>query len=94
MRTLSAEVVIIGSGMGGGTTALARARRGIDVLVLDRGHRLPRVAENWSPRAVFARRRYKPRERWLDGAGRSFAPKIHYVVGACITSPARTATGP
>ena len=81
MRTLSAEVVIIGSGMGGGTTALALARRGVDVLVVERGHRLAREPENWSPRAVFAERRYKARERWLDGAGRPFAPEIHYVVG-------------
>ncbi|MDX6425941.1 MAG: hypothetical protein QOD52_1346, partial [Gaiellaceae bacterium] len=46
-----------------------------------RGERLPREAENWSPRAVFAERRYKPSERWLDGDGRSFAPGVHYVVG-------------
>jgi choline dehydrogenase-like flavoprotein len=81
MRTLTADVVIIGSGMGGGTTAHALARRGVDVLVLERGERLPREAENWSPRAVFAERRYKPSERWLDGDGRSFAPGVHYVVG-------------
>ena len=48
MRSLSADVVIVGSGMGGGTTALALARRGIDVLVLERGERLPREPENWS----------------------------------------------
>jgi choline dehydrogenase-like flavoprotein len=81
MRPLSADVVIIGSGMGGGTTAHALARRGVDVLVLERGERLPREPENWSPRAVFVDRRYKPAERWLDGAGRGFAPGVHYVVG-------------
>jgi choline dehydrogenase-like flavoprotein len=81
MQALSADVVIIGSGMGGGTTALALARRGVDVLVLERGERLPREPENWSPRAVFAERRYKPAEQWLDGAGRPFAPGVHYVVG-------------
>jgi choline dehydrogenase-like flavoprotein len=81
MRPLSADVVIIGSGMGGATTALALARRGIDVLVLERGQRLPREPENWSPRAVFVERRYRPAEHWLDGAGRAFAPGVHYVVG-------------
>jgi choline dehydrogenase-like flavoprotein len=81
LGTLSAEVVVIGSGMGGGTTAHALAQRGVDVLVLERGERLPREAENWSPRAVFAERRYKPSERWLDRHGRSFAPGVHYVVG-------------
>lgn len=81
MPTLSADVVVIGSGMGGGTTALALARKGVDVLVLERGDRLPREAENWSPRAVFVERRYKPLERWLDGAGGAFSPGVHYVVG-------------
>ena len=78
---LSADVVIVGSGMGGATTALALARRGVDVLVLERGRRLPRETQNWSPRAVFIERRYKPAERWLDGRGREFAPGVHYVVG-------------
>src|SRR4030088_3441957 len=71
MRSLSGEVVVIGSGMGGGTT----------VLVLERGQRVPREPENWSSRAVFIEGRYKPAERWLDGAGGSFAPGVHYVVG-------------
>ncbi len=79
--SLNADVVVIGSGMGGGTTALALARRGVDVLVLERGQRLPRESDNWSPRAVFVERRYKPAERWLDGDGRPFAPGVHYVVG-------------
>jgi choline dehydrogenase-like flavoprotein len=81
VQPLGAEVVVIGSGMGGATIAYALARRGVDVLVLERGERLPREAENWSPRAVFIERRYKPAEQWLDGAGRRFAPGVHYVVG-------------
>ena len=81
MQHLSADVVVIGSGMGGGTTALALARRGVDVLVLERGQRLPREPENWSSQAVFIERRYKPAEQWLDGGGRLFAPGVHYVVG-------------
>jgi choline dehydrogenase-like flavoprotein len=78
---LSADVVVIGSGMGGATAALALARRGVDVLVLERGERLPREAANWSPRAVFVERRYKAPETWYDGRGRPFAPGVHYVVG-------------
>ena len=73
--------MVIGSGIGGATTALALARRGVDVLVVERGERLPREPENWSPRAVFMDRRYKPAERWLDGDGTTFRPGVHYVVG-------------
>jgi choline dehydrogenase-like flavoprotein len=81
MRPLSADVVVIGSGMGGDTIALALAQRGVGVLVLERGQRLPREPENWSPRAVFIERRYKPAEQWLDGVGGMFVPGVHYVVG-------------
>ena len=81
MENLDADVVVVGSGMGGGTTAWALAQRGVDVLVLERGERLPREPENWSPEAVFLDRRYKPAETWEDGHGRSFRPGVHYVVG-------------
>ena len=69
MENLEADVVVVGSGMGGGTTGWALAQRGVDVLLLERGERLPREAENWSPDEVFIRRRYKPAELWEDGAG-------------------------
>jgi choline dehydrogenase-like flavoprotein len=78
---MSASVVVIGSGIGGATIALALARRGVDVLVLERGERLPREPQNWSPEAVFRDGRYKAAEVWFDGRGRAFAPGVHYVVG-------------
>jgi choline dehydrogenase-like flavoprotein len=81
MEHLEADVVVVGSGMGGGTTAWALAQRGVDVLLLERGERLPREPQNWSPDEVFMKRRYKPAEVWEDGAGRPFAPGVHYVVG-------------
>lgn len=80
-QTVKTEVVIVGSGMGGGTTAWALAQRGIEVLVLERGEAIPKEAANLSPREVFINRRYKPAETWLDGAGRPFRPGVHYVVG-------------
>lgn len=78
---LSADVVVIGSGMGGATFAYGLAQRGIDVLVLERGHRLPKEPENTSPEAVFVERRYKPDDTWLSVDGSPFAPGVHYVVG-------------
>ena len=81
IHTESADVVIIGSGMGGSTTAFALSKRGLDVLVLERGSRLPREPENWSPSKVFIRRRYKPSDTWFDSHGKPFQPGVHYVVG-------------
>ena len=81
MITESAHVVIVGSGMGGGTLAWGLAQRGIDTLVLERGEVLPREPQNWSPDAVFLERRYKPDETWLDDDGNEFHPGVHYVVG-------------
>ncbi len=81
MHRDSASVVIVGSGMGGGSLAWGLAQRGIDVLVVERGGFLPREPQNWSPKAVFVQRRYKPTEMWLDDDEREFAPGVHYVVG-------------
>lgn len=77
----SAHVVIVGSGMGGGTLAWGLAQRGVDALVVERGGFLPREPQNWSPEAVFLERRYKPTETWLDDDGQEFHPGVHYVVG-------------
>jgi len=76
-----ATVVIVGSGMGGGTLAWGLAQRGIDVLVVERGDYLPQEPQNWSPEAVFVQRRYKPQEMWIDDHGHEFAPGVHYLVG-------------
>jgi choline dehydrogenase-like flavoprotein len=77
----SADVVVIGSGMGGATFAYGLAQRGMDVLVLERGHRLPTEPENASAEAVFVQRRYKPDDTWYAVDGTPFAPGVHYVVG-------------
>ena len=81
MRSESAQVVIVGSGMGGATLAWGLAQRGIDTLVLERGGILPREPENWSPEAVFAQGRYKTTETWFGDDGCEFVPGVHYVVG-------------
>lgn len=77
-----ADVVIIGSGMGGSVLAFGLAQQGISVLVVEQGTFLPREEENWSAEAVFAQTRYKPNEAWLDArTGNSFKPGVHYWVG-------------
>ena len=75
------DVIIIGSGAGGGTLAYRLAPSGKRILILERGGYLPRERENWSTEAVFAEERYKARETWHDKDGRPFRPGIHYWVG-------------
>ena len=47
------DVIIIGTGAGGGTLAHTLAPSGKRVLLLERGDFLPREMDNWSPEAVF-----------------------------------------
>lgn len=75
------DVIIVGSGAGGGTLAQALAPTGASILILERGDFVPREAENWDPEAVWKQLRYRTTERWLDDAGREFRPYTHYCVG-------------
>jgi choline dehydrogenase-like flavoprotein len=75
------DVIIIGTGAGGGTLAYRLAPTGKRILLIDRGDFLPREKENWDAGAVFAKERYKAKETWIDKDGRSFHPGIHYFVG-------------
>lgn len=76
----SFDVVIIGSGVGGGSVALQLAGSNASVLVLERGPSLPREAQNWDPVAVFCERRYHTTETWWAD-GRAFQPGMFYFVG-------------
>jgi choline dehydrogenase-like flavoprotein len=75
------DVIVIGSGAGGGTVTHALAPTGAKVLLLERGGWLPREPENWSPAAVWADGRYHNSGSWTDQDGKSFKPKQHYYVG-------------
>ena len=81
--SLHADIVIIGTGAGGGTLAYALRDSGARVLIIERGDFLPQEPENWSPEAVFLQNRYKAKETWRDAnhGDRPFAPGVHYVVG-------------
>lgn len=77
----SYDVVIVGAGVGGGTMANRLATAGAKVLVIERGTRLPREADNWSVKAVFHDKRYATRETWRDRDGQEFSPSTYYYVG-------------
>jgi choline dehydrogenase-like flavoprotein len=78
---MDADVIIIGSGAGGGTLARALAPSGLRVLILERGDYLPREPANWDAEAVFRTARYHTDEQWLDRDGRRFTPVTGYHVG-------------
>ncbi len=78
---VTADIAIIGAGMGGATLAHGLRDSGADVLVIDRGGFLPREWENWSPEAVFEQGRYKNAEAWHEPDGSQFYPGNYYYIG-------------
>ena len=75
------DVIVIGTGAGGGTLARHLAPSGKRVLLLERGDWLPREPQNWLARDVFVDNRYVSADTWYDGDGKSFQPQVHYCVG-------------
>lgn len=75
------DIIIIGTGAGGGTIAHELAATGKRLLILERGGFLPRERENWDTDAVFAKKRYLAREQWYDRNDQPFEPYTHYWVG-------------
>jgi choline dehydrogenase-like flavoprotein len=75
------DVIIIGSGAGGGTLARHLAPSGKRILLLERGDWLPREPQNWLAQDVFVDNRYVSPETWYDAKGKPFQPQVHYFVG-------------
>jgi choline dehydrogenase-like flavoprotein len=75
------DIVVVGTGAGGGTMAHALSQTDARVLIIERGDFVPQEDENWNPEAVWKHLRYQTKERWLDERGREFSPYSHYCVG-------------
>jgi choline dehydrogenase-like flavoprotein len=75
------DIIIIGSGAGGGTLAYHLAPSGRRILLLERGDYLPRERDNWDSTAVFIQSKYRAKETWYDENGNTFHPGIQYYVG-------------
>ena len=75
------DVIIIGTGAGGGTLAHRLAPSGKRLLVLERGGYLPREPENWDSKEVFGKERYVTTDQWIDKNGERFRPHAQYYVG-------------
>ena len=75
------DVIIIGSGAGGGTLAHKLAPTGKKILLLERGGYVPREKDNWSARAVNLEGKYQTKEKWHDASGNELHPHTNYYVG-------------
>ena len=75
------DVIIIGSGAGGGTLAYHLAPSGKRILLLERGDYVPREPQNWDSRSVNVEARYQARETWRDKDGAALHPHTNYNVG-------------
>src|SRR5262245_486585 len=75
------DVIIIGTGAGGGTLAHRLAPSGKRILMLERGGYVPREKQNWDSHAVVAENRYHITEAWQDRHGKEFHAGTHYFVG-------------
>jgi choline dehydrogenase-like flavoprotein len=75
------DVIIIGTGAGGGTLAYHLAPSGKRILILERGDYVPREKDNWSAKAVNIDAKYNTKESWLDKDGKDLHPHTNYYVG-------------
>ncbi|PLK68847.1 GMC family oxidoreductase [Rhizobium sp. TH135] len=76
-----ADVIIIGSGMGGATLAARLAPTGRRILIVEKGERLKPSSADRDADAIFGKAHFRPKEEWLDGDGRPFNPGNYYNVG-------------
>ena len=75
------DIIIIGTGAGGGTLARTLSGTGKNILILERGDFLPVEKENWDTAAVFEKERYHTKEVWKTGGDKDLHPGTGYWVG-------------
>ncbi len=75
------DIIIVGTGAGGGTLAQKLAPTGKRILVLERGDRMALEEQNRADVDVFQKGRYRSPEKWYDLEGEPFSPQMNYAVG-------------
>jgi choline dehydrogenase-like flavoprotein len=75
------DVIIVGTGAGGGTLAYKLAATGKKILILERGGFMPLEEQNRSNIDIFKKERYHATEQWYDNAGEPFYPQMNYAIG-------------
>ena len=78
---MDADIIIIGSGMGGASLAYGLRGSGKRVLILERGERLADSPEARDAEAIFGRSHFKSDEHWFDAEGQAFHPGNYYLAG-------------
>jgi len=75
------DIIIVGTGAGGGTLAQRLAPTGKRILILERGDRMALSEQNRANVDVFKKERYHAPEQWYDKDGEPFSPQTNYAVG-------------
>jgi choline dehydrogenase-like flavoprotein len=75
------DVIVVGSGAGGASTAYRLIKGGRRVLLLEKGGFLPRDRSTLDVKQVFKSGRFKNQEHWVDGSNKEFIPGEFYNVG-------------
>ena len=77
----TADIVIVGSGMGGASMAWALAPTRAKIVILEKGYQLQDSPETRDPRAIFQRGHFRPKENWYSPDGTAFNPGNYYYHG-------------
>lgn len=75
------DIIIVGTGAGGGTLAQKLAPTGKRILILERGAGMALEDQNRADVDLFKKERYHAPEQWYDQAGEPFSPQTNYAVG-------------
>lgn len=75
------DVIIVGTGAGGGTLARKLAPTGKKILVLERGDLIYRESSELMDTEVFKKEQFHAPEPWYDIDGEPFYPQTYYAVG-------------
>jgi choline dehydrogenase-like flavoprotein len=75
------DVIIVGTGAGGGTLARKLAEAGKKILILERGEFTAKESSELVEDELFKKENYHAPEQWYDREGEPFYPQTSYCVG-------------